>query len=50
MQKQASTASETELAKKSRKSECNKQYRLKRKINMQQSDIELEITRIISIL
>jgi hypothetical protein len=50
-QEQASIASETELAKKKRrKSEYNKQYRLKRKMNMQQSDIELEITRIIPIL
>jgi len=51
IQKQASTASETELAKKKRRKwEYNKQYRLKRKMNVQQSDIELEITRIIFIL
>ena len=40
MQQQASTSSETELAEsKHRKSEYNKQYQLKRKNEMQQSEI-----------
>jgi hypothetical protein len=43
MQQQGSTSSETELAEsKRRKSEYNKQYQLKRKNEMQQSDIELK--------
>ena len=43
MQQQASTSSETELAEsKRRKSEYNKQYQLKRKNEMQQSEIELK--------
>jgi len=46
MQQQASTTSETELAKsKRRKSEYDKQHQLKRKIEMQQSEIELEIPK-----
>ena len=40
MQQQASTSSENELAEsKRRKSEYNKQYQLKRKNEMQQSEI-----------
>ena len=43
MQQQAATSSETELAdSKRRKSEYNEQYQLKRKNEMQQSDIGLE--------
>jgi len=43
MQQQASTTSETELAEsKRRKSEYNKQCQLKRKNEMQQSEIELK--------
>ena len=43
MQQQASTSSETELAEiKRKKSEYNKQYQLKRKNEMQQSEIELK--------
>jgi len=46
MQQQASTTSQTELAKsKRRKSEYDKQHQLKRKIEMQQSEIEVEIPK-----
>jgi len=46
MQRQASTTSETELAKsKHRKLEYDKQHQLKRKLEMQQSETELEITK-----
>ena len=46
MQQEASTTSETELAKsKRRKPEYDKQHQLKRKIEMQQSEIELEIPK-----
>jgi hypothetical protein len=36
MQKQASTSSETELVQKQNNAEYDKQYRLKRKLQMQQ--------------
>jgi hypothetical protein len=36
MQQQASTSSETELVQKQKKAEYDKQYRLKRKLLMQQ--------------
>jgi hypothetical protein len=36
MQQQASTSSETELVRKQKKAEYDKQYRLKRKLQMQQ--------------
>jgi hypothetical protein len=36
MQQQASTSSETELVQKQKKAEYDKQYRLKRKLQMQQ--------------
>jgi len=46
MQQQASTISETELAKsKRRKSEYDKQHQLNRKIEMQQSEIQLELPK-----